>query len=51
MLTATYLKWLYISKNMEQFSYKGCVAYIGMCILQCLKEEPAWAIDKRPHCY
>ena len=32
---------------MEQLSYKGGVAYVGMHISRNLKEELAWAIDKR----
>ena len=32
---------------MERFSTKVSVVYVNVCVLNQLKEELAWAIDKR----
>ena len=38
---------MYLVKKREHFSYKGGVAYVNVCVSRHLKEELAWAIDKR----
>ena len=40
-------KQLYSSNKTERLSYKVGVAYVNVCLLRLLKEELAWAIDKR----
>ena len=38
---------MYLSKKKEHFSYKGDMAYMNVYVSRHLKEELAWAIDKR----
>ena len=40
-----YEKQLYLSKKMERSVIKVGVANVNVCVLRCLKEELAWAIN------